>query len=194
MITYNKDIFIENYISYWGKINKRQNDGIRFLLDKLSQSTRIDTNPKRAYVLATIKWETAHTFQPITEYGTQAYLKSKPYYPYIGRGYVQLTWESNYKKFGKHLGIDLVKNPELANDPEIAWKILEIGMTDNFGIQDPNFTKYTLENFFNDKKSDYYGARAIINPKDHKSYQPIQEIAKKMLLCLVKSQITQKVT
>ena len=43
-----------------------------------------------------------------------------------GRGFVQLTGRSNYTKYSKALGLDtqLVKNPDLANDPEIAARIL----------------------------------------------------------------------
>ncbi len=43
-----------------------------------------------------------------------------------GRGFIQLTGRSNYTKYSKSLGLDtqLVKNPALANEPEIAAKIL----------------------------------------------------------------------
>lgn len=43
-----------------------------------------------------------------------------------GRGFIQLTGKSNYIKYSKALGLgtELVKNPGLANDPEIAAKIL----------------------------------------------------------------------
>ncbi len=43
-----------------------------------------------------------------------------------GRGFVQLTGRSNYTKYSKALGLgtQLIKNPDLANDPEIAAKIL----------------------------------------------------------------------
>lgn len=40
-----------------------------------------------------------------------------------GRGFIQLTGRDNYKRFGDMLGIDLIKNPELAEQPEIAAKI-----------------------------------------------------------------------
>ena len=42
---------------------------------------------------------------PITEYGSESYLKGKEYYPYIGRGFVQLTWENNYRKASKILSL-----------------------------------------------------------------------------------------
>ena len=45
-------------------------------------------------------------------------------FKYIGRGYVQLTGRENYEKVGKLIGVDLVGNPELANDPKIAAKIV----------------------------------------------------------------------
>ncbi|QBP06003.1 membrane-bound lytic murein transglycosylase D precursor [Synechococcus phage S-B68] len=40
-----------------------------------------------------------------------------------GRGYIQLTGRANYTKYGKIVGHDLVKNPELAADPNIAADI-----------------------------------------------------------------------
>ena len=43
---------------------------------------------------------------------------------YKGRGYIQLTGRANYEQVGNLIGIDLVNNPELANDPKIAAKIV----------------------------------------------------------------------
>lgn len=44
-------------------------------------------------------------------------------YKFRGRGYIQLTGKDNYASAGKALGLDLLNNPELAADPEIAARI-----------------------------------------------------------------------
>jgi hypothetical protein len=55
-----------------------------------------------AYVLATTFHETAHTMKPITEMGGPKYLKSKPYYPYIGMAEGWFTG----KKLGNYITLD----------------------------------------------------------------------------------------
>lgn len=140
-------------------------DNLNFILGKLDASEVITLLSEYAYVLATIKHETAERFAPITEYGSQKYLRSKPYYPYVGRGYVQLTWKWNYEKFGRLLGIPLAENPSLANEPETAWKILELGMTRGL------FTGKRLGDYFSEGRvppalHDFYRARKIINGMD----------------------------
>ena len=42
---------------------------------------------------------------------------------YKGRGYIQLTGKWNYEQAGKALGLDLVKNPQLVEKPEVAAKV-----------------------------------------------------------------------
>jgi predicted chitinase len=42
---------------------------------------------------------------------------------YKGRGPIQLTGRSNYRKFGKLLGLDLEGHPDLAAQPRIAWRV-----------------------------------------------------------------------
>lgn len=45
-------------------------------------------------------------------------------FKYRGRGFIQITGKENYDKVGKLIGVDLVNNPDLANDPEVAAKIV----------------------------------------------------------------------
>jgi len=163
-----------------GTLKPGAEDGYRYLLMKLQDSGKITRSDAQAYTLETVYWETDRTMKPIREYDNKAktYLKSRKYWPFVGMGYSMITWEENYRKFGKALGIDLVGHPEKAMEPEIAWQILEEGMTDmNLGFQDPEFTKYTLEQFFNEDTRDFYNARKIINPKDYDSFKPIGDRA-----------------
>ena len=44
------------------------------------------------------------------------------YWPYIGRGPIQLTWERNYAAAGDWLGLDLVNNPAWVEQPAIGWQ------------------------------------------------------------------------
>ena len=84
----------------------------------------ISSQNQLAYILATAVGESRVT--PIKEYraspGTALYNIQNKYWGsgYYGRGYVQLTWDYNYKKFGEILNIPLLKNPDLALDPTYA--------------------------------------------------------------------------
>jgi len=51
-------------------------------------------------------------------------------YDYRGRGLIQLTGKANYERYGKMLGVDLVNNPDLANDPDIAARIAAVYYAD----------------------------------------------------------------
>lgn len=146
MKTINRELFYAGMAKF-RPLSQRQVNAMNFLLDKLDASEIIKDLREYAYILATVWHETDGTCEPITERGSQAYLRGKRYYPYIGRGYVQLTWSTNYRLFSDILGIDLVNNPQLANEPETAWKVLEIGMSNGL------FTGKKLSNYFNDSTS-----------------------------------------
>jgi len=42
---------------------------------------------------------------------------------FLGRGYIHLTHDYNYKKYGQMIGVDLYNNPHLASDPDIAAQV-----------------------------------------------------------------------
>ena len=113
-----------------------------------------------AYVLATAYHETAHTMKPVREYGGETYLKKKKYYPYVGMGYVQLTWDYNYRKAGQFLGVDFISHPKLLLDPKYAVPILIEGMKDGW------FTGKKLSDYITLNTSGFVGARRIINGTD----------------------------
>ena len=140
-----------------------------------------------AYALATAYHETAHTMQPIHEYGGPRYFTrmyditgSRPTLArkygnttpgdgvkYAGRGYVQLTWKANYAKAGAKLGVDLVGNPSLAMRKDIAAKIMREGMVDGW------FTgkafKHYLPTSGAASLAQFTAARRIINGTDKAS-------------------------
>ena len=143
----------------FGKFSQSQVDGINFLVNEFDKDGEISYT-QAAYMLATTWHETAATMQPVIEYGSEKYLRSKKYWPYIGYGYVQLTWLENYKRMGDYLKIDLVKNPKLALQVEIAALIMIAGMKKGM------FTGKKLTDYIRKGHKDYVGARRIINGTD----------------------------
>lgn len=90
-----------------------------------------------AYVLATSYHETAKRMLPVREglSASDAWRKKNlRYYPWYGRGDVQLTWEENYRKADTLLGLGgkLVANPDLALDKDISAKVIVLGMRDGW--------------------------------------------------------------
>lgn len=136
-----------------GRLSQAQADGMTRILDYRDQKWLRMSDDELSYVLATVKWETAHTMQPVTEYGSQAYLRSKAYWPWVGRGLVQLTWKRNYDRYG-------ITKPEQALEWPTALHVLFHGMV--FG----EFTGKKLSDYIAADRRDYVGARKIINGTD----------------------------
>ena len=150
---------------FGGLMHQRQVDGCNAILDAWEAHTGFTDRRWLAYMLATAKWETAHTMKPIEEIGKG---HGRPYgrptadgRVFYGRGYVQLTWATNYAKMAALTGVDLVGQPDLALDPEIAAVILLEGMKGGM------FTGVGLPRCFNDAVDDPVTARRIINGTDH---------------------------
>lgn len=140
-----------------GALNDIQLESIGAILKEAHvQGVRIKT--QLAYIYATAFHESRIT--PIKEWGSETYLKNKKYYPFFGRGYVQLTWDYNYKKEGERLGIDLLKNPDLALEVDIAANIIVHGMITG------SFTGKKLSDYITANKTDFQQARKIINGTD----------------------------
>jgi putative chitinase len=129
----------------FGPLSQTQVDGCNVLL----KATEGLSTMHRAYILATAYHETAHTMQPIEEYGKGAgksYGQPAGAYGkrYYGRGYVQLTHLSNYQKASLATGRDLVRYPEQAMDPDVAADIIVRGMSQGWftGKKMSDFTTY----------------------------------------------------
>jgi hypothetical protein len=161
----NKKLFFDEYRKHLDKnLSQKEVDAIDRFLDLTNKSYSTFKTVEWAYIFATVYHETNTTFLPVIE----AYWKSDDwrrrnltrYYPYFGRGFVQLTWLYNYRKFTKLLGIPLDKNPELACDFDTAFKILLIGCKD--GI----YTGKAIGDYVTDGKPNFIQMRRVINGND----------------------------
>lgn len=181
MLVFDSKKLLEGYTKRFGPLTNNLVDAFTFLFGKISTDARFaDTDTDRrklAYCLATFKWETAHTMQPIDERGGDAYFNRR-YGPqtsvgkmlgntkagdgalYHGRGYVQITGRNNYAKAKKLTGVDLISEPNRAKEPELAYQIAIQGMMDGW------FTGKKLSNYFIGDNADYLNARRIINGQD----------------------------
>lgn len=149
-----------------------------------------------AYVLGTSAWETGATMEPVreahgeTDEQSIARLErawaagklpwvSKPYWRdgFFGRGFVQLTHEFNYAKAGRELGVDLVKDPSKALQPELSALITVRGMRDGW------FTGKRLVDYITISASNYRGARRIVNGTDKATV--IDELAREYESALI---------
>lgn len=144
-----------------GKMDKGNVQGCMAIMSEFQRRGLTDLR-WLAYMLATAWHETAHTMQPITEMGSPKYLRAKAYWPWIGRGYVQLTWDTNYRAMQKLLkaagfDVDIVANPDDALRPDVAAFIMFEGMIRG------SFRKKKLADYFSDTKNDPIMARNIIN-------------------------------
>jgi putative chitinase len=155
-----------------------------------------------AYMLATTQHEVGGTWQPIHEHGSQSYFIGRygsqtrvgkelgndtpeEGADYAGRGFPQVTGESNYEmaesalrkeypdvvaKFESRTGkkFDLTvgdqpgdsADPDNMMDPEIAYCVM------SYAMRTGAFTGVGLSKYFNSEKTDWLNARKIINGLD----------------------------
>jgi len=166
----NKAEFYKRVRSKLGALSQRQVNGFEEVL------RAIEGLPLsfQAYALATVWHETAKTMEPVREglNASEAWRKRNlRYYPWYGRGYVQLTWESNYKtadreasKAGLIKEGELLKNPDLAMRPDVSAFILRNGMVRGW-FSGKKFSDYLPEKGVA-TRDQYMQARRIINIMD----------------------------
>ena len=105
------------YEKQFSALSAANKEGFKYILKTAKADTDLTSIPELAYMLATTKHETAHTFRGIGEYGkgagktygneiTVTDTKTKKVYKnkYYGRGYVQITWGYNYQRIDHKLG------------------------------------------------------------------------------------------
>src|SRR6187455_2263849 len=119
----NRKAAFDNIHKEFGALTQKQVIGFEAFFNEYEKRNLTDIR-FLAYMLATAWHETAKTMQPIEEYG-----KGKPYEgKYYGRGFVQLTWLSNYKKATSEnsKGWNFITEPDLMlhNEPAI-WVTFE---------------------------------------------------------------------
>jgi len=174
-------IFIDQVFELYGRGTDIQENGLDFLIRKINEDEALTCIGWPAYMLATVKHETANTFQPISERGSREhyFLKYEPNmalghylgntepgdgYKYRGRGFVQITGRPNYRRLNDLLGLhgedDIYEYPDQAMRRDIAYRIMSEGMRTGA------FTGRKLGDFIDNEIQDYYSARKIINGLD----------------------------
>lgn len=161
----------------FSSLNQGQVDGINAIIDCWNSGPEGLFKPPvydahLAYMLATVYHETARTMQAVKEglSASDSWRKRHlRYYPYYGRGLVQLTWKDNYHKATEFLrrfypeeasSIDLVNNPDQALNSKYAVAILFYGMSTGM------FTGRSLHTYIQSSRIDFVHARQIINGMD----------------------------
>lgn len=153
-----------------GGLKQGQVEGIQTVLAACSGSPLAHAS----YMLATAWHETAATMEPVRE----AYWLSEEwrrthlrYWPWYGRGYVQLTWEGNYRKADAEAAAaeliepgQLIADADLAMRPDLAAFIMRRGMDEGW------FTGVKLSTCLPASgvatRVQYMNARTIINGRD----------------------------
>lgn len=164
----NKTAFFDEYRRQFGSLSQAQVDGLEYILDRLDKD-QPGSLEHAAYMLATTHHETAFTYEPIAEAywvtpDAEAWREANlSYYPYYGRGYVQLTWLENYQKASDEFDVDLVTYPDNVMEREISYDVMLQGMMEGW------FTGKKLDDYIKPGSCDYVNARKIINGTDKQS-------------------------
>lgn len=213
-MNFNRDIFFSEYRKRFGKLTEIQAKGLERLLTGYERYYGWwDNLDQIANSLAQIKLETAHSFHPVVEgyylakgvppddnyYNgnypvVKNFQKQLYYFPFFGRGDIQLTHEENYREqdelikkyfpeivsdFESRSGqkLDLVKHPEQVLDGSISFSAMTIGMHKGTFREGQ-----TLDRYINNRMVDDFNARNIVNgDRFHKDKQTGEKIGEKIV-------------
>jgi hypothetical protein len=142
---------LENVREHWPRIFEQLGHG------------EIQTPNIATGVIGTIAIETASTFAPVREgcylgepEPAETHRATLSYWPYYGRGYIQLTHASNYSLYGPKVAelwgtspddaaFDLVANPDAALEPNMAAAIIALWFRDTRALPTDSYPAgYTL--------------------------------------------------
>jgi hypothetical protein len=161
--------------SFGGSLSQKQVVGMEAILDAAIWGKVTDVQ-HIAHILAHVRRETGGGMYPIKETVLQSHKDQEPSdaevirrldiafakgqlkwvkSPYwrtgmFGRGQIQITHQHNYERLGKAIGVDLVKDVNLALVPQNSARVAIVGMRDGM--------------FTGKKLSDYVFPRAIDLP------------------------------
>jgi hypothetical protein len=167
--------FYNAYRTAFGDLDYQASAGLDQLLGFLENDPDMRDIRLRAYVLATVKYETSDRFVPTTKDDPQGYQRFEPGTPlgnqvgnkvpgdgelFRPRGYNGLTGRDNYYRMSQVLGFEpkmstLIDDPDKANEPRLAYRIMSLGMRGGL------FTGRKLSDFINETQTDYFNASAV---------------------------------
>ena len=155
-----------------GGISQSQLDGIEALLVAMGSASW--PIAWAAYGIETAYHETAYTMQPVREaywLSEEWRKKNLRYWPWYGRGYVQITWQENYERADRELdlGGKLIANKDLALQPDVAAAILVKGMSAGWFCKDAKGPHNLARHLPTQGRADigaFAEARRIINGTD----------------------------
>jgi putative chitinase len=144
---------------FGGSLSQDQVDGCQRIIAYRDSHWPKMVDAELAYLLASAEWETGHSLQPVEEGfplrgdALRNYQTKLRYYPWYGRGLIQITWKANYEKFG-------IEKPEDALSWDVALRVMFEGCIKGM------FTGHKLADYISAKRQDYVNARRVVNGLD----------------------------
>lgn len=108
---------------------------------------KINDRPTQIAMAGTVAIESASTYSPVREafWLSEAWRRANlRYWPHYGRGFIQLTWDSNYRVYGPKVAtlwgagghepdFDLIGDPDRALNPDLAAAVAALYYRDHGG-------------------------------------------------------------